>query len=199
MCAAAVQPVMTTPTARRGAVDETEHRWIERARAGDEDAFRMLMNDHRDRALGIALRITRSREDAEEVVQQSFVRAWFALNRFREESTFGTWLHRIVVRRALDCASRMKGRREDTLDAAIDVFAPAGHERRDVILIRRLEGLMASLPPAQRAAVTLFYWEEMQVEEIACVMGVPENTVETHLSRARAALRQAWLRMEARR
>ena len=161
----------------------------------------MLMNEHRDRALGIALRITRSRSDAEEVVQQSFVRVWFALKRFREESTFGTWLHRIVVRRAIDQVSQMKARRlrEDDLDAANEVFAAPEADRRDAILIRRLEGLMTSLTAAQRAAVTLYYWEEMQVEEIAAAMGMPENTVKTHLSRARAALREAWLRKDTQR
>lgn len=161
----------------------------------------MLMDAHRDRAFGIALRITRSRQDAEEVVQQSFVRVWFALNRFREESTFGTWLHRIVVRRAIDHAAQMKARRlrEGDLDAATEIFAAPEVQGRDAILIRRLEDLMTELTAAQRAAVTLYYWEEMQVEEIAAVMGVPENTVKTHLSRARAALREAWLKKETRR
>jgi RNA polymerase sigma-70 factor (ECF subfamily) len=191
---------MISPAAHRGAVEE-EYRWIERARAGDEDAFRMLMEEHRDRAFGVALRITRSREDAEEVVQQAFVRVWFALDRFRGDSRFGTWLHRIVARRALDRASEMKARRhrEDNLDAASEPFVLPGAERRDVILIRRLEGLMTDLTAAQRAVVTLHYWDEMQVDEIAAALGIPENTVKTHLRRARAALREKWLQKEARR
>jgi len=169
---------------------------IDRARGGDEDAFRLLMNRHRDHAFAIALRITRSRQDAEDVVQQAFVRAWHALGQFRADSAFGTWLHRIVARRALDRASEMKARREreEDLDAATAVHVD--EERRDVLLIRRLETLMRRLTPAQRAVVTLFYWEETSVEEIAGALGMPENTVKTHLSRARAVLREAWLSTE---
>ena len=169
---------------------------ILRARAGDEDAFRMLMDRHRDHAFAIALRITRSPQDAEDVVQQAFVRAWNALAQFRAESSFGTWLHSIVARRALDRASQMKTHREreDDLDAATFVFSAS--EGRDVLLIRRLERLMQRLTAPQRAVVTLFYWEETPVEEIARALRMPENTVKTHLSRARAALREAWLKSE---
>ncbi|MGN6184655.1 MAG: RNA polymerase sigma factor, partial [Thermoanaerobaculia bacterium] len=67
---------------------------------------------------------------------------------------------------------------------------------RDVILIRRLEQLLKRLSPAQRAVVTLHYWEDATVSEISSALGIPENTVKTHLSRARAALREAWLSME---
>lgn len=187
---ATVQPSMISITA------EGEQDVILRARAGDEDAFRMLMDRHRDHAFAIALRITRSPADAEDVVQQAFVRAWHALGQFRAESAFGTWLHRIVARRALDRASQIKVRREreDDLDSATPALALVD-EGRDVLLIRRLERLMRRLTAAQRAVVTLYYWEETSVEEIAGTLGMPENTVKTHLSRARAALREAWLSM----
>lgn len=191
---------MTRASAHRGAVaDEAERRWIERARAGDEDAFRMLMNRHRDRGYAIALRITRSPPDAEEVVQQAFVRVWFALEKFRGDSAFGTWLHRIVARCALDRATQLNVRRtrEEELDGA--AAAVARNDARDVILIRRLENLLRDLSAAQRAVVTLHYWEDTPVEQIAGVLGMPENTVKTHLARARAALRQAWLRREGQR
>lgn len=183
---AAVQSTMEP-----GGVSEQEV--LLRARAGDEEAFRMLMDRHRDRAFAIALRITRSPADAEDVVQQSFVRAWHHLASFRADSAFGTWLHAIVARRALDRASQLKLRREreDELDAATEL-AVRGPETRDVLLIRRLERLMQRLSAPQRAVVTLFYWEDASVDEIARMLAMPENTVKTHLSRARAALRDAW-------
>ena len=173
---------------------------LARARGGDEDAFRLLMDRHRDHAFAIALRITRSPADAEDVVQQAFVRAWHALGQFRAESAFGTWLHRIVARRALDRASQLKTRREreDDLDTASAALA-LSHDERDVLLIRRLEQLMRQLTAPQRAVVTLFYWEDTSVEEIAGALGMPVNTVKTHLSRARAVLREAWLRAEGQR
>jgi RNA polymerase sigma-70 factor (ECF subfamily) len=194
MTLAAVQASMISMTARLAA--EPERDVVLRARKGDEEAFRILMNRHRDRAYAIALRITRSPQDADDVVQQAFVRAWHALGRFRAESTFGTWLHRIVARRALDRASELKTRRDREED--LDTIEPAedAEPLRDVLLIRRLEKLMRRLTAAQRAVVTLFYWEETPVEEIARTLGMPENTVKTHLSRARATLREAWLSTE---
>ena len=169
---------------------------VARAQAGNEDAFRMLVDLHRDRAYQLALRIVRQPTDAEEVAQDAFVRAWNGLGRYRGEARFSTWLHRIVVRRALDRATVLKGRttRETTLDDAGTLVAPTSGPDVDARANAvRLERLLGRLSPPQRAAVTLFYYEDRSVEEVAGVLAMPENTVKTHLSRARAALRQAWL------
>jgi RNA polymerase sigma-70 factor (ECF subfamily) len=130
------------------------------------------------------------------VAQDAFVRAWNGLGRYRGEARFSTWLHRIVVRRALDRATVLKGRttRETTLDDAGTLVAPTSSPDVDARANAvRLERLLGRLSPPQRAAVTLFYYEDRSVEEVAGVLAMPENTVKTHLSRARAALRQAWL------
>jgi len=176
---------------------DAERDLVERARARDEEAFRVLVDLHRDRAFGLALRITRSREDAADAAQEAFVRAWLALPRFRGESAFGTWLHRIVARRALDRAvvAESRRRREVVLEDAGSVAGPAGGAAPGE-LARRLEPLLEDLSPVQRAVVTLFYWEDAPVAAIASVLALPENTVKTHLRRARAALREAWLREE---
>jgi RNA polymerase sigma factor (sigma-70 family) len=168
---------------------------VERARSGDEEAFRMLVESHRDRAFGLALRITRSRADAEDVAQEAFLRAWQALPRFRGEASFGTWLHQIVARRALDRAVTLQTRRRR--EAAVETAGelPARPDApRDAVLARRLDALLSQLSPQQRTVVTLHYREDRSVEDIAQALGMPENTVKTHLSRARAALRAAWLR-----
>ena len=169
---------------------------IERARAGDEDAFRTLMDRHRANAHGVALRITRSSTDAEDVTQQAFVRAWFGLDKFRGDSSFGTWLHKIVARRALDRAAQMKSHPME--EVTEEMISPTV-EGRDVILIRRLQNLMVALTAAQRAVVTLHYWDDLPVTEVAAALSMPENTVKTHLSRARRALREEWLRVEGQR
>ncbi len=171
---------------------------VERARRRDEEAFRLLVDRHRDHAYGLALRITRSPEDAEEAAQEAFVRAWLALDGFRGEAAFGTWLHSIVARRALDLA-RARKTREARLTGVEDAeILPAreSHAPRDVLLMQRIERLARGLSAAQRAVVTLFYREDEPVSGIATVLEMPENTVKTHLRRARAALREAWLREE---
>ncbi len=172
---------------------------LERSRGGDQSAFRELVVLHQDRAYALALRITRSPADAEEVAQDAFLRAWLALARFRGDSSFGTWLHRIVARRALDRLDQMRSRRgrevggEEAAARAEAAAAPPGAEDHETASrARRLERMVAALPVAQRMAVTLYYYEDRSVEQVAAIMGMPENTVKTHLSRARAALRGAW-------
>lgn len=175
--------------------DPEERAWIERAAAGDDAAFRALVDRHRDRAFALALRIVRSRDDAAEVAQDAFVRAWRALPGFRGDAAFGTWLHRIVARVAFDRARMLSRRRaqEVDLETAGEVDSgerPAGVEQR--ARAAKLERLIGGLTEAQRAAVTLFYHHDRSVEEVARILGMPENTVKTHLSRARAALRAGW-------
>jgi RNA polymerase sigma-70 factor (ECF subfamily) len=188
--------------------DEAEARvraLVERARGGDQEAFRELVVLHQDRAYGLALRITRSPADAEEVAQDAFVRAWLALSRFRGESSFATWLHRIVARRALDRLSELKARRGREVEVEEAALLPAPDPRagglpasvgsgglEEAARARRLERLVLELPAAQRTAVTLYYYEGKSVVQAAAILEMPENTVKTHLARARAALRAAW-------
>lgn len=180
---------------------------LERSRGGDQSAFRELVVLHQDHAYGLALRITRSPADAEEVAQDAFLRAWQALGRFRGESSFGTWLYRIVARRAFDRLEKLRSRRgrevggEEAEGLAERVAArapgaggPGAESAEAAVRARRLERMVSSLPAAQRAAVTLYYYEDRSVEHVAAILGMPENTVKTHLSRARAALRAAWQR-----
>lgn len=169
-----------------------ERRRIARAQAGDTRAFRELVEQHQARAYTLALRILRSTPDAEEVAQDAFVRAWTALPGFRGESSFGTWLYRIVARRAFDRAQVLKHRRaRERLDEQVPERASPATDQ-DALRAAKLERLLMTLSPAQRAAVTMYYFEGRSVEQVANVLGMPENTVKTHLLRARAALRAAW-------
>lgn len=178
-----------------GATDDAA--LVGRARGGDVSAFEVLVERHQHRAYGLALRILRSSEDARDVAQEAFVRAWLSIGSFRGDAAFGTWLHRIVMRRALDRseALRRRGKREAALDEAAERAAP-GEDPRTRDRARRLEAHLGRLSEAQRAVVTLFYWEGRSVEEVSRTLGMPTGTVKTHLSRARASLREAWLREE---
>jgi len=115
---AAVDPATAAPG------DET---LVARARAGDAEAFRGLVDRYRDRVYGLALRIVRSTADAEEVAQDAFVRAWLALPRFRGAASFSTWIYRIAARCAFDRARTLKVRRgrEAGIEAAAGRPPPA--------------------------------------------------------------------------
>src|SRR5262249_37863487 len=91
-----------------------------RAPGGGAHALRALVEIHHARAIGVALRITRSRPEAEDAAQEAFVRAWRALPAFRGDSAFGTWLHRIVARRALDRVATLRGRRAHEAEPLAD-------------------------------------------------------------------------------
>lgn len=169
---------------------------VEQARGGDLRAYEALVQEYTGRAFGLALRIVRSTPDAEEVVQDAFVRAWKALPSFRADATFGTWLYRIVTNCALDRCARLKNRalREAPLeahDSHMDARA-AGTGTEDGAEHARLARLVASLPAIQRAVVTLYYLQDRSVAEVAATLHLNENTVKTHLHRARATLRHAW-------
>ena len=171
-----------------------ERRLIARAQSGDTAAFRELVERHQSRVYALALRILRSASDAEEVAQDAFVRVWTALPGFRGESTFSTWLHRIVARRSFDRAQVLKNRRaRERTDESPPEPAVAAADS-DPLEAARLERLVAKLSPAQRAVVTMFYYEGRSVDQVAVLLGMPENTVKTHLLRARAALRVALAR-----
>ena len=181
-----------TADARIPAADERA--LIRRSAGGDADAFRILVDLHRDRAYGLALRLLRSGPDAEEVAQDAFVRAWRAIGEFRGDASFSTWLYRIVWRRALDRAAILKTRRgreialedEGVAESLGRVAAAAGAEANT----EGFEQMIAPLSDVQRAVVTLFYYEDRSVAEVGRALEMPEGTVKTHLSRARATLRR---------
>jgi RNA polymerase sigma-70 factor (ECF subfamily) len=191
------------PTEASASLDRAEDarqeaEWVARAQRGDTAAFRELVERHRDRIYGLVLRMVRSADDAEEVAQDAFVRAWRALPRFRGEAAFATWLHRIAARLAADRAASLGRRRgrEAPLDDPRAVTAEAPEHRGSHVEAARIEALMERLTMAQRAVVTLYYYQDRSVEDVARLLGMPENTVKTHLSRARAALRTGWLESE---
>ncbi len=188
--------------------DPDERALVERSQAGDAAAFGVLVTRHRDRAYGLAHRLTRSAEEAEEVAQDAFVSAWNALRSFRGDAAFGTWLYRIVYRKALDRAEvvRNRGRREVAVDdparveaatrSDLDGGGPGADREGGELLAARCERLLGGLSETARAVVTLFYYQDRSVSEVASALGLPEGTVKTHLHRARGALRDAWLEEE---
>ncbi len=171
---------------------------IEEIRSGQPRRFAVLVDRHRDRALTLALRMVGNREEAEELVQDSFVRAFRSLDDFRGEARFATWLYRIVYNVCMTKVMRGKGREVSLVasgeeDPPADAASPGADilERIEEKELRTLVGeAIASLPEKQRTVITMFYVQEMTYEEIAQVTGQPMGTVKTHLFRGREALRK---------
>ncbi len=176
--------------------------------AGDSYAFRTLMQRHNQIAYRTARSILRNDADAEDAVQEAWLKAYRALDRFRSESRFSTWLVRIVVNESL-ARLRASARRAEVipLDTTIDsaAFATeqsmqlAESDRPDGVaergeLRRALESRIDELPESLRSVFVLRAVEEMSVEEVASCLGIPEATVRTRHFRARSMLRESLAR-----
>jgi RNA polymerase sigma-70 factor (ECF subfamily) len=168
-----------------------EQQLILEAQQGSRDAFRCLVERHMKTAYNIAHGILRDHDNAEDAAQEAFVRAYESLGTFKRESSFGTWLFRIVVNSALNIAkhnTRENGRRTDltTLAASLpDV--PATGDQVDVAA--HIERALHELPTMQRAAVILRHIDGLSTRQVGGILGCSESTVKTHLYRGLEKMR----------
>jgi RNA polymerase sigma-70 factor, ECF subfamily len=175
---------------QRSAERREEERLVRAAQDGDQVAFGELVRRHQRRAYAVARSIVLSHDDAEDAVQDAFLHAFRALDRFRPHQPFGAWLHRIVSNAALDLSRRRKVRDADELPptlAASGIADPAEHAE---LSARLREGLTA-LPARQRSVIVLHDVEGYKHSEISAILGIPEGTARSDLHHARAALRRA--------
>ena len=165
---------------------------VARAQGGDDLAFGELVRRHVDRAHAVAYRILRDREDARDVVQDGFVRAWKALPGFEGRSQFGTWLIRIITNLALNRAQRDKLRTAPSLDDIGEPAAPdAATAGGGAALGRRVAAAIDDLPPVQRSTFILRFQEELSVKETAQRLGCSEGAVKASAFHAIRKLRAA--------
>lgn len=173
--------------------DREEALWVARARTGDEAAVRWLLERYRGRAVRLAAHVLRRRPDeAEDVAQEAFVRAFRRLPRLRGEARFAAWLYRIVIRLCLDQQRSARWNREVSPgDAAAWMpSAPSASEGLDTRLL--VEALLDRLTPPMRAALVLREMEGLEYGEIAQALGIPVGTVRSRLNAARAQFRELW-------
>jgi RNA polymerase sigma factor (sigma-70 family) len=153
---------------------------------GDVAAFEQLYRRHAARVHALCLRLAGDPALAEDLVQESFVKAWHGLPDFRRESAFGTWLHRIATNVALSALRRRSMLLED---ASSDVEAPAPFETANAVSEQLdLERAIACLPPRARAVLVLHDIEGLQHAEIGERMNIAEGTSRALLHQARKAL-----------
>jgi RNA polymerase sigma-70 factor (ECF subfamily) len=161
---------------------------IQAGRAGE--AFDRLVPAYRRRVFGLAYSLLCDRGAAEDLAQEVFVKLWQALPKYDGRAQLSTWIY-AITRNAAISALRSRRRNVSISDPAVlgevEAVAAAPAAQDDPALWR----LVAALPEKQRQAVILYYQDERPVEEVARMMGLPVNTVKTHLHRARASLAAA--------
>ena len=184
---------MNTPNRQDG--DEAE--LIERATAGDAKAFGVLVERYQRRVVGVAMAVVHDQEDALELAQEAFVRAFENLGKFESRSSFSTWLYRITANIAIDF--RRRERRHPTLrgeEAENEIqrlpsrFGDSFKETQRSETAKRIKEALAQLTPEHRAAILLREVEGLSYDEISDVLQCPRGTVMSRLHYARNHLRQ---------
>lgn len=177
--------------AERTTTTAEDHALIDRVGRGDHTAFRALVRRYQGPLYSFVLRMVRRPQVAEELVQETFVRAFRAAPRYEPTASVSTWLFHIAARLAMNEAARAHHVHEVAIDASDTPAEAPGPlealERKE--LSRTVEEALAQLPPQQRAAVVLARFEEMRYREIGDVLGISEGAVDALLQRARQTLK----------
>jgi len=167
--------------------DADERQLISRARTGSHEAFRMLVERHMKHAYNVAFSFVGNHEDASDVAQEAFVRAYRGLPSFREEAGFGTWLHRIVMNLAMNRAKRNRVRSAREVDTAGEERAAEGPPADDIR--EHVERALHELPTLQRAVVILRTIDGLSTKQVSTILRCSEGTVKTHLFRGLKKMR----------
>jgi len=191
---------MTTALVRETAVRETyvapsadaarrdERALVIAAQRGSNEAFAALVRLHQRRAYAVVRAIVLTHEDAEDAVQEGFLHAFRALDRFLPDQPFGAWLYRIMANAALDLVRRRKVRDADELPETVPVLFRDPGEADE--LRRRLGEALTKLTDRQRSVIVLHDVEGFTHGEIGVMLGIPEGTARSDLHHARKELRR---------
>jgi RNA polymerase sigma-70 factor (ECF subfamily) len=190
-------PIENAPTFRG---PEHDVMLVARLQRGEEKAFEELVRGHGGRLLSVARRFLGTSEDAQDVVQEAFIKAFKAIHTFEERAQLHTWLHRILVNTALMKLRERRRKPEESIDELLPTFAADGHqtvesrEWSDALLERKetaaiVRDAIARLPEPYRVVLVLRDLEERDTAETARILGTTTTVVKVRLHRARQALR----------
>jgi len=170
--------------------EETDATLAARARRGDPSAFEEIVRRHQHRVYNLAYRMLRSRDDAEDVTQEAFLRVLERLPNVRDDRALAAYITRVAANLCVTWLRTKQHRREHSADPA-DLATIPDHGRAASELHERLRQAVADLPPKYRLAVTAFYLEGRSYQEAARALGLTVRALKTRLYRARNLLRQA--------
>jgi RNA polymerase sigma-70 factor, ECF subfamily len=179
-------------------MDWTDQVAAEEARKGNQLAFRVLVERHSRSVFHLAYRMTGNEQDAEDMVQETFLRAFRQLHRFDGRASFGTWLYRIATNCSLDLirARRTHGEQQPGPDATASPDPSPERVTRSKQVAKMLDHALEQLTEAERTAFLLRHYEGCNIEEIAKVLGVRSGAAKHSVFRAvqklRGALEPAW-------
>ena len=166
---------------------------IDSVRKGNDSDYAIIVNRYKNKAFSMLKRMLKNDFDAEEVLQDCFLKAYKSLSAFKGDSKFSTWFYRIVYNTALTRLSSQKRKTESEMTSVEEHFNlksdynPVEIEKEDVKKL--IQETISKLPERYSAVITMFYLNEMTIDEISKVMGITVNNVKVMLHRSRIALR----------
>ena len=182
----------------------TEQELVARARAGDQAAFEQLLLDNQNRVYTLAFRMVNDREEAADLAQEAFLKAWQGLPSFQGDSSFGTWMHRLITNVCIDWLRKQKRRKEIEPVGSLDDdeagwTEPADPEQDPQKQLERsersraVERGLAALPDHQRQILVMRELSGLRYQEIGQALELDIGTVKSRIARARLALRKILL------
>ncbi|GJQ36497.1 MAG: RNA polymerase subunit sigma-24 [Anaerolineaceae bacterium] len=179
----------------------SEQTLVLKAQKGDPDAFAALVREHQQYVYNLALRVVKDENEALDLAQEAFVRAWTALPNFKGQSQFRTWLYRIVTNL---CYNRLPNLRRSLNDLGDDVMEdiPEPHFNTPASAFesnetrQHLNEAIQNLDAKYQLLITLRYQNELSYEEIASTLNLPLGTVKTGIFRAKEQLRKSLAQLE---
>ncbi|MBZ0327847.1 MAG: RNA polymerase sigma factor [Altibacter sp.] len=171
----------------------TDQYYIDKTMQGDTQAFGVLVERYQDFIFTVVLRMLKIREEAEEVAQDAFIKAFESLSSFRGESKFSSWLYSIAYRKALDRLRKNKKYvatelieeiTEGNLESIENALGYLEDQERKQII----QECITQLPKAEAAIITFYYFEDQSVKEVAAITGLSEDNIKIKLYRSRKKL-----------
>ena len=182
-------------------MEDSDAAVIEQVRAGDTEAFRVLVERHSHAVFRLAYRMIGNEQDAEDVVQDTFLRAFRRLNQFAGQASFGVWLHRIAANCSLDLLRRRQrqagaGAQQNPLPAETLDWLPSSAPTPDCAVAnaemqQQVQSVLDALSPQERAAFVLRHFENRSIAEISLALGLRVSAAKHSVFRAVQKMRQA--------
>jgi RNA polymerase sigma-70 factor (ECF subfamily) len=171
----------------------TDQQLIEQTLKGDTSSFGKLVERYQDFVFTIAFRIMKVREEAEEVAQDSFIKAYESLNSFRGESKFSSWLYSIAYRKALDALRKNKKYKaseiiDDITEGEVSGIEDALHYLEDEERKKAIQDCILKLSEDEATIITLYYFQDQSVREISAITRLSEDNIKVKLFRSRKKL-----------